>query len=166
MDKKRGLSGNTKGFVRRLEALLETAFFCALYYGLLRLCYLDMLQNSFTGAGTVLLIGFYGLITALFTLNTDGFQFGNLRRFDLAMAQWISLLITNVITYFQLCLLATRMVNPLPLLALMGVEILAVIAFVYLFSASFHWLYKPYNMILVFGSESAVSMKISTRSTS
>ena len=160
MKRKKGLSGNTKGFVRRLEALLEIIALSALYNGLLYLCYGNLTQEAFHGMGKYLFIGLYALICALFMLNIDGFQFGNQRRFDLAMAQWISLVMTNGITYFQLCLVASAMINPLPMLMLTGVQIIVVVLFVYLYSASFLWLYRPYNMILVFGSESAVSMKL------
>ena len=160
MKNKRGLSGTTKGVVRRFEALLEVCVLSALYTWLLYLCYGDLMQKTFHGMGTILFIGLYALICGLFMLNTDGFQFGNQRRFDLAMAQWISLLMTNVITYFQLCLVVSHMINPLPMLLLTGVQVIAVVLLVYLFSASFQWLYRPYNMILVFGSESAVTMKL------
>ena len=160
MKKRMALNGNTKGFVRRIESLLEIVALSVLYYWALKIGYGQSGLSAFSGIGKYLLIGLYGVLGYLFILNTDGFQFGNRRRFDLAMAQWIALLLTNGITYFQICLIANRMVNVLPILALMGIEIVLVVLFVYLYAASFKWLYRPYNMILVFGSESAVAMKL------
>jgi len=160
MKKRRALNGNTKGFVRRIESLLEVALFSVLYYIVFKHGYAENSASVFSGVGAYLLIGLYALMSGMFIWNTDGFQFGNQRRFDLAMAQWIALFMTNVITYFQICLLANRIVSVLPILALMGLEILFVVLFVFFYTATFKWLYRPYNMVLVFGSESAVGMKL------
>ena len=160
MKERRTLSGNTKGVVRRLEGFFEIAIFTAAYFFVFRKCYDNAGVHLFWGRGKYVLMGLYALISGLFIMNMDGFQFGNLRRFDLAMAQWISLFATNFITYFQLCLIANKMVSVLPMVVLMGVDILLVVFFVFLYAASFRYLYKPYNMILVFGTDNAVTLKL------
>ena len=160
MKKLKSLNGNTKGFLRRLESLLEMVVVSILYYWTLKTCYDEPWLQELGISGKCLLMGLYGLLGGLFILNTDGFQFGNLRRFDLAMSQWIALALTNAITYFQICLMAKTMVSALPFLLLMGLEVVLVVLCVYLYAATFKWLYRPYNMILVFGSENAVNMKL------
>ncbi len=160
MKERRTLSGNTKGVVRRLESLLEIIAISLVYFIVFRHGYDNAGFYPFFGRGKIVLMGVYALLSGLFIMNMDGFQFGNLRRFDLAMAQWIGLFATNFITYFQLCLIANKMVSVLPMLVLMGVDILLVIFFVFLYAASFRHLYKPYNMILVFGTDNAVTLKL------
>ncbi len=160
MKERRTLSGNTKGVVRRLESLLEIVALSAVYFLIFRYGYDNAGFHPFFGRGKFVLIGLYALISGLFIMNTDGFMFGNLRRFDLAMAQWIGLFATNFITYFQLCLIANKMISVLPMLVLMGIDILLVVFFVVVYVASFRRLYKPYNMILVFGSDNAVTLKL------
>ncbi len=160
MKKIRTLSGNTKGVVRRMEALLELAVLCLVYLFVFRNGYDDAGFHPFHGRGKIVLMGLYALLSGLFITNMDGFQFGNLRRFDLAMAQWIGLFVTNFITYFQLCLIANKMVSIMPMLALMCAEGFLVVVFVYVYAASFRYLYRPYNMILVFGTDNAVTLKL------
>lgn len=160
MKERRTLSGNTKGVVSKLEGFLEILALSVVYYLVFKNGYDNAGFHPFLGRGKIVLIGLYALLSGLFIQNMDGFQFGNLRRFDLAMAQWIGLFITNFITYFQLCLIANKMVSVLPMLVLMGIDILLVVLFVVVYAASFRRLYKPYNMILVFGTDNAVTLKL------
>ena len=160
MKERRTLSGNTKGVVRRLEGFLEIMVLTVAYFFIFRYGYDNAGLNPFFGRGKFLLMGLYALIGGLFIMNMDGFQFGNLRRFDLAMGQWIGMFAANFITYFQLCLIANKMISVLPMLLLMGIDIVLVVVFVFVYAASFRYLYKPYNMILVFGTENAVTLKL------
>lgn len=160
MKERRTLNGNTKGVVRRLESFIEIGILSVVYFLVFRYWYDNEGFHPFYGRGKYVLMGLYALLGGLFIMNMDGFQFGNLRRFDLAMGQWIGLFATNFITYFQLCLIANKMVSVLPMLVLMGIEIVLVIVFVFTYSASFRHLYKPYNMILVFGTDNAVTLKL------
>ena len=160
MKKRRTLSGNTKGVMRRIEGFLELIVFSVAYYLVFKYGYDNAGFHLYLGRGKYVLTGLYALLSGLFIMNTDGFQIGNLRRFDLVMAQWIGLFITNFITYFQLCLIANKMVSVMPMLILMGIDILLVVFFVVIYAASFRLLYKPYNMILVFGTDNAVTLKL------
>ena len=56
--------------------------------------------------------------------------------------------------------MANKMISVVPMLMLMGIEVVLVVVFVYAYAASFRYLYKPYNMILVFGNENAVTLKL------
>ena len=160
MKEKKRLSANTKGVLRRMESLLEVIVISVIYYLIFRYAYDNAGLYPYLGKGKYLLMALYGVLAGIFIANMDGFQFGNLRRFDLAMAQWIGLLATNFITYFQLCLIANKLVSVVPMLMLMGIDIVLVVLFVFACSASFHRLYKPYNMILVFGTDNAVTLKL------
>ena len=160
MKKRRTLSGNTKGVMRRIEGFLELIVLSVAYYLVFKYGYDNAGFHLYLGRGKYVLTGLYALLSGLFIMNTDGFQIGNLRRFDLVMAQWIGLFITNFITYFQLCLIANKMVSVMPMLILMGIDILLVVFFVVIYAASFRLLYKPYNMILVFGTDNAVTLKL------
>ena len=160
MKEKKWLSANTKGVLRRMESLIEIIVVSVVYYLIFRHAYDSEVLYPYLGKGKYLLMALYAVLAGLFIANMDGFQFGNLRRFDLAMAQWIGLLATNFITYFQLCLMANKMISVWPMLLLMVIDVVLVILFVYAYAASFHRLYKPHNMILVFGTDNAVTLKL------
>jgi len=160
MRKKRYLSGNTKGVVRRAVSFVEIIAVALLYFAVFRNGYENAGLYPLLGRGKYVLMGLYALISGLFIMNMDGFQFGNLRRFDLAMAQWIGLFATNFITYFQLCLIANKMISMLPMLVLMAMDIVLVVLFVFVYAALFRRLFKPHDMLLVFGSNNAITLKL------
>ena len=61
--------------------------------------------------------GLYALLAGLFIGGLEGFRFGEKRVFDLALAQWLGLLLAAGVTWAQLCLMQRAFLNPLPLLA-------------------------------------------------
>ena len=160
MKERKYLHGNTKGVVRRAESLLEIIAISLIYFVVFRHGYDDVGFHPFFGRGKFVLMGLYAVISGLFIMNMDGFQFGNLRRFDLVMAQAIGLFAANVITYFQLCLIANKMISVVPMLMLMLVQCVMIVLFVVIYNASLRWLYKPHDMILVFGTDNAVTLKL------
>lgn len=160
MKEKRKLDVNTKSTVRAIETAVEVLVFSLVYYLAWRYMYQDSSFPDYLGKGKYLLMGVYALLSLLFIRNADGFQIGNLRRFDLALAQWIGLLITNIITYFQLCLIANELISPMPMLVLMVIDVVVSTGFVFFYTLLYHRVYAPYNMIMVYGSDNAVGMKL------
>ncbi len=161
MKKKKTLSSHTKGTLQSIESILEVVALSVLYYFFWRHYYHDTdLFPNYYGKGKYVLAGVYGILTYIFIYNSDGFQFGKLRKADLLVAQWIALLIVNFITFFQLCLIADELISPLPLVLLMLTEVVASAVFIVVVQALYHGLYAPYNMVMVYGSKPAAGMKL------
>lgn len=150
---------NVKGFVKGFEALLEVVALTVAYYFLWRAGYENANFPNYYGYGKYVLAGVYALLTVLLYKNADGFAFGNLRKFGLCMAQWISMLMVNVITYFQLCLIANVMISPVPVLMLTVLQAVMILCFVTLYTKLYYRMYAPHSMILVFGNDEGVSLK-------
>lgn len=110
--------------------------------------------------GRIILAGVYGVLSYLFIKNSDGFQFGQLRKADLNVAQWIALLIVNTVTYFQLCLIANDMVDPMPMVLLMLADVILCFLYINLVKFIYYHLYPPYNMVMIYGNKNAAGMKI------
>ena len=90
----------------------------------------------------------------------DAFEIGNLRRIDLALAQWFGSLIVNFITYFQLCLIENHLINPVPMLLLVVADVVVSTIFVFAYTYIYHVMYPPYRMIMVFGTDTALGLKV------
>ena len=154
------LNSSTKGTVRNLQGLLESLMLTVLYYIVWRKAYNAELFSGYLEDGSYVLMGVYVLLCMVVLRNTDGFTFGDLRRLEVAMAQWIGLVIVNVITYLQLCLIVHGMISPVPMILLTAAEMIAVIPFLYLF----HWLnqilYMPHDMLMIVGNREAVTLKL------
>ncbi len=161
MKRKRILSSHTKGTVQSIESLLEIVLLSFLYYIFWRRGYhSDGLFPKYYGYGKYVLAGVYGVLSYLLIKNSDGLQFGQLRKADLLVAQWIAMLIVNTITYFQLCLIANVMIDPVPILLLMAADVLVTSVYILLVKGLYHILYAPYNMVMIYGSRTAAGMKL------
>lgn len=149
---------NRKSTIRRLESIAETVAFALLYY-LMWILFYKGEMNPYLGKGKFILLGIYiVLLYLIFSLN-DAFEFGHLKASEVAASQSISLFFVNFITYFQLCLMANHMLNVLPTIGLLIIELATGVFCVYLFTAIYHQNNVPQNMLLIYGNENAVTLK-------
>ena len=160
MNRNKKLNNHTKGTVQHIESFLEVLIFSVIYYYVWRRGYEQGNFPPYLGNGKYVLAGVYCVLSYLFIKNSDGFQFGHLRKADLWVAQWIAMLIVNVITYFQLCLIANAMVSAVPMLLLTAVDVIVSTFFIFVFKAFYHHVYAPYNMVMIYGSRTAAGMKL------
>ena len=103
----RGAYEDTKGSVRAVESMVEVALLTVVYYLVWRNLY-DF--SMFAYKGKYVLAGIYAVLLFVLFENTECSKFGQLHWTDLAVGQFISLLLVNAITYFQLCLIANKMI--------------------------------------------------------
>lgn len=152
---------STKNLVRSLESVFEVIIFSFAYYISWRRYYFtDGMFPYYASRGKYILMGIYFILAFILLKNMDGFRFGDLRRLDLCFAQWIGIFMTNFITYFQLCLIANTMISPLPMLALTVVDAILIMMFVFIYCFIYRKVYAPHKMIMVYGADSAISLKI------
>ena len=154
----RGAYEDMKGFVRVAETLLEVLILTVLYYLVWENGY--NAQAIFEHKGKYVLMGVYGVLMYAFFQNSECTMFGQLNRLDLMIGQVISLFIVNFVTYFQLCLIGNALVDPVPMLALFGIEIVVAIVLILVYTGLYHKLYAPHDMLLVYGSKRGVGLKI------
>ena len=156
----RGAYEDTKGFVRAVQTLLEVLVMAVLYYVVWRHSYPEGLFPGYLYLGKYVLMGIYGLLLYLFFQNADCTMFGQLNRLDLVIGQIIALFLVNFVTYFQLCLIAERLVSVMPLLLLFGGQILVAVVLVFAYTGLYYKLYAPHDMLLIYGSRRSVELKI------
>ena len=152
----RGAYEDTKGSVRAAEAMVEVALLTGVYYLVWRNLY-DF--SMFAYKGKYVLVGVYAVLLFVLFENTECSKFGQLHWTDLAVGQFISLLLVNGITYFQLSLIANRMVSVSPMLVLTVLQAILAILAALAFDKLYYRLYPPHDMLLIFGSESALGLK-------
>lgn len=151
---------SAKGLIREVESALEVIVLSLIYYFIWKEFYNEGPIPMFLGKGKYVLMGIYALVVYLFIKNTDGFQFGDLRRIDLGLAQSIGVLIANFITYFQLCLIANKMISPVPMLILTGIEVVVTTLFIYIYVYFYRRVYAPHKMLMIYGTDAALGLKI------
>jgi len=152
----RGAYEDTKGFLRVAETLLEVLILTIVYYLVWKEGY-DM--SAFAYKGKYVLMGVYGLLAYIIFQNADCTMFGQLSRMDLIIGQIISLFLVNFITYLQLCLIGNAVLSPAPMALLTGIQILAAIALILIYTTVYHKLYAPHNMLLIYGNRNSIGLK-------
>lgn len=149
-----------KAFIRKVESVLTILFLTLTYYLIWGIFYRGENIPLYYGKGKYILMGVYALLILVIFYLCEAFKFGHKKLTDVILSQWISLVIVNFITYFQLCLIANRMISVLPILLLSGIEIIIAFTTTYLYTALYHIMYVPKNMIMIYGNEKAISLKL------
>ena len=154
-----------KHTLRKIEGIIEVTALTAIYYFLWYFAYDVPTMHNFSGNGKWLLMGIYAFLTLILFLYCDSFKFGHLKLTDIVISQWISILIINCVTYFQLCLIANTMLNIVPILILTGIDIVISFVLPYIFTVIYHQFSIPKKMVMIYGSENAVTLetKMNTR---
>ena len=156
----RGAYEDTKGFVRAAETLLEVLVMTVLYYIVWRRGYPEGLFPGYLYMGKYVLMGIYAVLLYVFFQNSECTMFGQLHQTDLIIGQVIALLLVNFVTYFQLGLIANRLVSPMPMLVLFGIETVLAVLLIRLYAGLYQKLYAPQDMLLVYGQKDSVRLKI------
>jgi len=158
-NKKRKQISGAKSLIRSLEGFLEILILSFSYYAVWRQGYDPDIFPAYFGYGKYVLTGVYALLVLVLFFAFDGFKFGYLRKMDALLSQWISLLIANFISYWQLCLIANAVISPVPMLILTFVGAAIALLCVVFYTWLYHRIYVPKNMAMILGRDDAVTLK-------
>ena len=103
--------------------------------------------------GDLFIVFTYGVVLFVFVMIYDAFKIGIMRMHELVYSMSLSLAFTNCFVYFELCLVARRLVNPLYMLVLMLFQIVIVMAVMHTLSFCYFTLYKARSVLAVFSIE-------------
>ena len=150
---------DVKDTIKVFQGLLEVIALTVMYYFMWKLFYRNTGTFPYYGMGKFILAGVYfALLIVVFYL-CDSFQYGHMKLTDIIISQWISVIIIDIITYFQLCLMANHMLNPLGMISILGLSFGISALCCYIFTAIYHSNNVPKNMVMIYGNENAVSLK-------
>ena len=148
-----------KDLIRKLEGIIEVLLLTMLYFYIWKNEYSVMYVRTFYGRGRILLMGIYFIIMYVIMRLTEGLRFGNLKIFDIVVSQWISVLVTNFITFWQICLILNVMSDARPMLRLTLYDLIITVALPFFFTWLYHLTYVPRNMVLIYGKRAALNLR-------
>ena len=157
-----------KGLIRAIEALIEIVVLTFIYYLVWKNIYENSLFPAYYGRGKYVMMLIYALITiSIFNLN-GSFKYGHLKLSHIFISQVIAIFLTNIITYFQLCLISNKMVTMVPMIILSVIDIFICLFFCYLYTAIYHRFNMPRNVLMIVGEddsskESDLKFKLESR---
>ena len=112
------------------------------------------IQLPFWRRGNILLVLIYGVIFLLFSKIYGALRVGYLKKIDVITSLILTILCTNVITYFQISLIARGLLDAGPMLMMMGAEIVIAVAWSFASAWVYSKLYRPRKMLVVYGDRS------------
>lgn len=138
--------------VRRLEAVIEIAVLAVIFYLVWRNFY-DMSDfPNYFGRGKYVLAGVYFVLLYVLCMVMNGFQFGMMKQTDTIFSQIIAMIIANTVEYAILSLIANRMVSFLPILALIGIEMIAIGVLCILYQVIYMRTHVPRRLLMICGN--------------
>lgn len=108
---------------------------------------------TFSGKGNYLVVLSYFAILFLFMSIYDAFKIGILRIHDLIYSMSLSLFFTNLFLYFELCLIARNVLNPIAMIVLMVVQFGMTIVYMHSMNTAYFALYKARSVLAIFSVE-------------
>jgi exopolysaccharide biosynthesis polyprenyl glycosylphosphotransferase len=156
-----------KVIVRRLEQLFELAVLAVAYYYFWKYLYRTPYfgTNMYFGRGKFVLVGIYASIMAMILHLDEGDRFGYRKLFDIVLLQWFAIAATNVLTYLQLSLIANIVLPIKGMLLLTLAEFPIALVLCVIYTYYYHSLYVPMHMLMIYGDERSVSLKLKFDST-
>ena len=148
-----------KDLIRKLEGMAEVLILTVLYFYIWKTRYSVMYVRTFYGRGRIVMMGIYFIIMYVIMFLTEGLRFGNLKLFDVVVSQWISVIVTNFITFWQICLILNIMTDPVPMLWLTLLDLGITVVLPFIFTWIYHLTYVPRDMVLVYGKRNALNLR-------
>ena len=111
-----------KGVLRKAEGVLEVFLLSAVYYAIWRSTYRAEDIPFFYGNWKVVLVLIYAVLLFLIFYMCDSFKYGHRKLTKVVVSQWISVIIVDIITYFQICLINAKMVSFIPMLLILFLD--------------------------------------------
>lgn len=133
---------------------LFTATFSWVWYS----CYSDAILLPFYRRGNWVMIAIYAVLMLLFSNVFGGLKTGYLRRTDTFYSQSLSMLCVNIVTYFQISLIARDFAAPFPI-ALLTLFDIAVLPIWIIFTNRLYFsLFPARRLVIIYGERAAAEL--------
>lgn len=136
-------------------SLIGLFFHTALYIYVWHKVYNDIMQNSmwrsFHRKGFWLLAAVYFILLLFFTATYGGLKVGYLKPMDVFFSQVISLICTNIVSYFQISLLSLKLVTAYPLMLMMLGEIVVSAVWTFFSHKLYQKFFPPKKLLFISG---------------
>lgn len=113
----------------------------------------NLVYSPFYNRGFVLLIFIYVLLLITFSSLYGGYKIGYYRVSDIIYSQIIGLAFVNFITYMQISLIDRRLLNPIWLILMTGIQIIITVIWAFLANRLYFRIYPPMKVMVVYGNE-------------
>ena len=142
-------------FASFINIILMTIIFAYSWYGYYAS---TMFQITFYRKGHYAMLALYALLMFFFSTMYGGLKIGQLRRIEVMLSQYLSLLFTNAVAYIVICLLAFGIVNPMQLILVMLLEMFVATVWNIIIIHFYNRIFQPWKILLIYGERPAADL--------
>ncbi|MBQ8687532.1 MAG: exopolysaccharide biosynthesis polyprenyl glycosylphosphotransferase [Ruminococcus sp.] len=121
-------------------------------------CYSDTILLPFYRRGNWVMIAIYVVLMLLFSSVFGGLKTGYLKRTDSFYSQSLSMLCVNVVTYFQVSLIARDFVDAIPFVLMTLGDIAVLPLWILVTNKLYFSLYPPRRLVIIYGERAAADL--------
>lgn len=114
--------------------------------------------TPFFRKGDWLMAMVYGLLLLFFSKMYGGLKVGYLERGNVLYSQMLSIILTNMITYLQIALIAKHFLNIMSFLLMFILQAVAICIWTFLANFLFQKLFPPRQMLLIYGNRPSLTL--------
>ncbi len=133
---------------------LLTAVFAFVWYQV----YSDVILFPFYRRGNWMVVLIYVILSWAVSKALGGYKIGYLKRSEMVYSQTISIILVNLITYFQISLIGRRLMAFGPILGMTLIDLLLLLLWSIISSRLYFHIYPARRLIIVYGSKSAAQL--------
>jgi len=150
---------NIKTFIRRAEGIIEALLLTIVFYYIWKHFYRLSYTPPYFGRGKYILIGVYFVLSCIVYHMCEAFMFGRLKFQEIFISSIVANFVINFITYFEVSLISNVMVPAGPMFIIFAIDIAISGVCCFAFTALYHQIHVPHNMLLIYGSGNAIDLK-------
>lgn len=111
----------------------------------------DIILRPFGYKGNWLVFAVYAILNLIFTSFYGGYRIGYYRRGDIILSGILALIISNIITYLQTCLIGRSIMDVSPFMIMTVVQAIVVLLWANIATYIYIKLFPPHKMLLIYG---------------
>ncbi len=138
-------------FMAFLIVILETVLMAFVWVAF----YNHELPKAYYFWGHIFILAVYTLILFLLSVMYGGLKIGSFRMLELTFSQVFATVITNILFYLIVCMVAYHFPTPLPIIGITVLQVFFICAWVYIATWIYRRLFPPLDVLLIYGGENA-----------
>ncbi len=121
-------------------------------------CYGNTIMSPFYRRGNWVMLAIYAVLIMVFSSVFGGLRAGYLKRTDTFYAQTLSMVCVNIVTYFQISLIARDFARVFPMVTLTVIDIVALPIWIFATNKIYFSLFPARKLVIIYGDSHAAEL--------
>ena len=152
------MSTNFQKSIQSLIAILNVALLVTVFFLVWSNFYNSTLPIPFFRRGNYILYGLYAVILYAFVLLMKGHRIGSMRILEIILSQAIAIILTNIVTFFQISLLSYKLAPAGGFLLMTAAQLILAAIWATFSTRIYNRVFAPQKMVFLYDDPSKVTL--------